>query len=56
MASGYAAEKIVRSAREHGVLVHENAQIVEALSRQELTGAIPHELYAVVAEVCGYRR
>lgn len=51
---GLIAEEIVRVAREHGVPLHEDAELVEALSRLDLTETIPHELYAVVAEVLAY--
>lgn len=51
---GLMAEEIIRVAKEHNVPLHEDAQLVEALSRLQLTDSIPHELYAVVAEVLAY--
>jgi flagellar biosynthesis protein len=51
---GWIAEEIVRVAKEHNVPLHEDAQLVEALSRLNLTDTIPRELYAVVAEVLAY--
>lgn len=51
---GLTAEEIVRVAKEHGVPLHEDAELVEALARLELTESIPRELYAVVAEVLAY--
>lgn len=51
---GLIAEEIVRVAKEHGVPLHEDAQLVEALSRLDLTESIPRELYVVVAEVLAY--
>ena len=51
---GMVAEEIIRVAKEHGVPLHEDAQLVEALSRLELTESIPRELYVVVAEVLAY--
>lgn len=51
---GLIAEEIVRVARENGIPLHEDAELVEALSRLDLTQTIPHELYAVVAEVLAY--
>lgn len=51
---GLMAEEIIRLAKEHNVPLHEDAQLVEALSRLELTESIPRELYAVVAEVLAY--
>lgn len=51
---GLIAEEIVRLAKEHKIPLHEDAQLVEALSRLELTESIPRELFAVVAEVLAY--
>jgi flagellar biosynthesis protein len=51
---GLIAEEIIRVAKEHDVPLHEDAKLVEALSRLELTESIPRELYAVVAEVLAY--
>ncbi len=51
---GLMADEIVRVAREHNVPLHEDAHLVEALSRLELAESIPRELYAVVAEVLAY--
>ncbi len=51
---GLIAEEIVRVAKEHNVPLHEDAELVEALSRLDLTESIPRELYAVVAEVLAY--
>ncbi len=51
---GLMAQEMLRVAQEHGVPLHEDAQLVEALSRLELTQSIPRELYAVVAEVLAY--
>lgn len=51
---GLMAEEIIRLAKVHNVPLHEDAQLVEALSRLELTESIPRELYTVVAEVLAY--
>ena len=51
---GLAADEIVRLARVHGVQVHEDAGLVEALARLDVGTAIPRELYAVVAEVLAF--
>lgn len=51
---GLMADEIVRAAKEHGIPLHQDAQLVEALSRLDLTESIPRELYAVVAEVLAY--
>jgi flagellar biosynthesis protein len=51
---GLIADEIVRVARENGVPLHQDAGLVEALSRLDLSDRIPRELYAVVAEVLAY--
>jgi flagellar biosynthesis protein len=51
---GLVAEEIIRVAKAHNVPLHEDAQLVEALSRLDLTDSIPRELYAVVAEVLAF--
>lgn len=51
---GLVAEEIVRTAQEHGIPLHEDAELVEALARIDLSEQIPRELYAVVAEVLAY--
>lgn len=51
---GLIAEEIIRLAQEHNVPLLEDAQLVEALSRLEMSESIPRELYAVVAEVLAY--
>lgn len=52
--SGLIAERIVAVAREHNVPLYEDAGLVEALSRLDIGTVIPHELYAVVAEVLAF--
>jgi flagellar biosynthesis protein len=51
---GLTAEEIVRVAREHGVPLHQDAGLVEALSKLDVGTVIPRELYAVVAEVLAF--
>ncbi|MDQ2872590.1 MAG: EscU/YscU/HrcU family type III secretion system export apparatus switch protein [Candidatus Eremiobacteraeota bacterium] len=51
---GLIAEEIVRVAKEHNIALHEDAGLIEALSRLDLSEHIPRELYAVVAEVLAY--
>ncbi len=51
---GLAAAEIVRLAREHDIPVHQDAGLVEALSKLEVGTTIPYELYAVVAEVLAF--
>jgi flagellar biosynthesis protein len=51
---GLTAEEIVRIAREHEIPVHQDAGLVQALSKLEVGQALPRELYAVVAEVLAF--
>ena len=51
---GLMAEEIVAVAREHGVPLHQDPGLVEALSRLDIGTVIPRELYAVVAEVLAF--
>ena len=48
---GRMAEAIIEAAREHGITIQEDAQLVDALSQLDLGETIPAELYPVVAEV-----
>lgn len=51
---GLMAEEIVAVAREHGVPLHQDPGLVEALSLLDIGTVIPRELYAVVAEVLAF--
>jgi flagellar biosynthesis protein len=51
---GLVAEEIVAAAREHGVPLHQDPGLVEALSMLNIGTVIPRELYAVVAEVLAF--
>ncbi len=51
---GLMAEEIVALAREHGVPLHQDAGLVEALAKLDIGTQIPRELYAVVAEVLAF--
>jgi flagellar biosynthesis protein len=51
---GSIAEKIIETARAHGVPVHQDADLVEVLEKVEIDTEIPLEVYAVVAEVFAY--
>jgi flagellar biosynthesis protein len=51
---GLVAEEIVASARKNGVPLHQDAGLVEALSKLDVGTVIPRELYAVVAEVLAF--
>jgi flagellar biosynthesis protein len=51
---GLVAERIMEIARESGVTIEANPMLAEALTGVPLDEAIPHELYAAVAEVIGF--
>ncbi|TDA70147.1 MAG: flagellar biosynthesis [Clostridia bacterium] len=51
---GVVAENIIRRAREAGIPVHEDAELVEALCRLRLDTEIPPELYLAVAQVLAF--
>ena len=51
---GVVGEKIIETARAHGVPLEENAALAEALSTIELEAEIPEALYRAVAEILGF--
>ena len=51
---GRVAEKILDAARESGIPVRSDRDLVECLARIDLGGLIPPELYIVVAEVLAF--
>ena len=51
---GYVAEKILALAKEHGIPIHEDRELVEVLSRLDLEEDIPGEVYQVVAEILAF--
>ncbi|RJP69874.1 MAG: hypothetical protein C4532_10090 [Candidatus Abyssobacteria bacterium SURF_17] len=52
--SGYLAERIIATARQHGITTYEDKELIELLSRIELYEVIPVELYQIVAEVLAF--
>ncbi|HAU84152.1 MAG TPA: flagellar biosynthesis protein FlhB [Lachnospiraceae bacterium] len=48
---GYVADKIIETAVEHDVPIHEDKKLAESLSTLEIGDTIPQELYEVVAEI-----
>ncbi|HOQ91151.1 MAG TPA: EscU/YscU/HrcU family type III secretion system export apparatus switch protein [Candidatus Hydrogenedentes bacterium] len=52
--AGALAEKILAIAREHGIYVHEDPDLVGALSLLEVNAEIPEELYRAVAEILAF--
>ncbi|MBX9873486.1 MAG: EscU/YscU/HrcU family type III secretion system export apparatus switch protein [Beijerinckiaceae bacterium] len=51
---GLVAEKIIATAREHGIAIEGNPLLAEALSGVAVDDHIPEELYRAVAEVIGF--
>lgn len=52
--SGFVAEKIVATAKQHSVPVYQNKTLVSMLMAVELDREIPPELYQAVAEVLAH--
>ncbi len=52
--SGYIAEKIIESAKQHSIPVYQNKTLVSMLMAIELDREIPPELYQAVAEILAY--
>lgn len=51
---GRVAEKILAMAREHGIPIKEDPDLVEILARLEIDQEVPPEVYVVVAEVLAF--
>jgi len=51
---GALADEIIRLAREHGVLVHEDENLNRLLQQMELGSEIPQELYLLIAELIAF--
>lgn len=51
---GEVGQRIIDTAREHGVPLEVNAPLAEALSTIELESEIPEELYEAIAIIIGF--
>lgn len=51
---GELAEKILETARQHGIPIKEDKTLVEILSSLDLYQEIPSELYRAVAEILAF--
>ena len=51
---GWLGEKIIETAREHGVPIEENPALAQALSTIEIDEEIPEALYRAVAEILSF--
>lgn len=52
--AGYLAERILELAREHGLHVHEDPDLVALLSKLDMNTEIPENLFTAVAEVLAF--
>ena len=51
---GLLAERILEIAREHGIPLHEDPDLVNLLAKLELGEEIPHALYVAIAEIIAF--
>lgn len=51
---GGLADKIIAVAKEHGIPIHEDSDLVEILAGLEIDKEIPPDLYKVVAELLAF--
>jgi len=51
---GELAERILETARQHGIVIEESPILAAALSQVELDDEIPEELFKAVAEVIAF--
>lgn len=52
--AGYVAEQIIALAKEHGVHVHEDPDLVAVLATLDMHAEIPEHLYKAVAEILAF--
>ena len=52
--TGDIAEEIIALAREHGVPLYENAELVELLSTLDIGEEIPRALFVTIAEIIAF--
>jgi flagellar biosynthesis protein len=48
------ADRIIALAKEHGIHIHEDPDLVAVLSKLDLNAPIPEELYQAVAQVLAF--
>jgi len=51
---GKVAEKIIEVAKKNNIFIHDDPDLVEALSQLDIHEEIPNELYSVVAELLAF--
>lgn len=52
--SGFIAERIIERAREHGIPLHHDPDLIALLAKVEPGSEIPEDLYRAVAEVLAF--
>jgi flagellar biosynthesis protein len=52
--SGALGERIIETAREHGVPIEQNAALAQALSTIEIDEEIPEQLYTAIAQILAF--
>jgi flagellar biosynthesis protein len=52
--AGLMAEKIIALAKEHGIPIHPDSDLLEVLSRLNINDSIPPDTYIVVAELLAF--
>lgn len=51
---GRVAEKIIELAREHGIPIHDDPDLVEVLASLDIDQEVPPEVYVAVAELLAF--
>ena len=51
---GKMAQRIIETAREHNIYVHNDPDLIEVLAQLDLQAEIPPQLYVVVAELLSF--
>ena len=52
--TGELAEQIITLAKKHGIPLHEDADLIQLLSKLDLGDEIPRELYLAIAEIIAF--
>ncbi len=52
--SGRVAERIIEIAKEHGIPVKDDADLVEVLAKLDIEQEVPADVYVVVAELLAF--
>ncbi|WP_457744870.1 EscU/YscU/HrcU family type III secretion system export apparatus switch protein [Sulfurimonas sp.] len=52
--SGQSAQKIIQIAKENGVLIKKDEDLVELLSKVELDKEVPPQMYKAIAEIFSF--